>query len=250
MIDSHTHLTNEPIFSALPSVLAHASAAGVTAYVVPAYNRESSLIAAEIAASQHNVFFAPGFHPLFIPDSALPFPDDILLLPHCVAIGEIGLDYSSPDFDRPRQLYVFNHQLALAQKHNLPAIIHCRRAFDDLLPLCREFSDVPCVLHSCSCSHEQVKPFLDLGCYIGFSGVITRARARKVVALAEFVPADRILTETDSPFIGTARNKPPTSSPANIPEIVAALAHVKNIPFNQMAELTTRNAIRFFRLPF
>lgn len=246
MIDTHTHLTDTPLYEHLDTVLARARAAGVSRLIIPGYNASSWQRAARIASEYTEIFYAIGIHPLFMPQhpnsDILPFAGD----DNVVAVGEIGLDYVDATVEKPAQLALFRKQMQAADEHELPVILHCRRAHDDLLAVCREFPDVSGVLHSCSCSHEQVKPFLDYGYYIGFSGSLTRKRAKKAVKLADYVPADRILTETDSPYIGTEQHPPPTTEPAHIPEIVSVLAEIKNTSCEEIERITEENAeIRF-----
>jgi TatD DNase family protein len=248
MIDTHTHLTDTPLYEQRDAVLARARAAGVRRMIIPGYNASSWQCAAQIASEYTGIFYAAGVHPLFLPEQSnsdiLPFIENHSV----VAVGEIGLDYVDAAVDKPAQLALFRQQMKAASSHGLPVILHCRRAHDDLLTVCREFPDVSGVLHSCSCSHEQVKPFLELGYYAGFSGTLTRKRAKKAVKLAEYIPADRILTETDSPFIGTEQHPPPTTEPAHIPEIVTALAEIKNVSCGEIEQITDKNAETLFKL--
>jgi TatD DNase family protein len=246
MIDTHTHLTDTPLYEKLDSVLTRARNAGVTRYVIPGYTLPSWRRAAQIAAEYEGVFFAVGVHPLFMLESAAEDIQAYVNEDPVIAVGEIGLDYVDAEGDTLSQQALFRCQMQTALDVNLPVILHCRRAHDDLLAICREFPGVSGVLHSCSCSHEQVKPFLDLGYYVGFSGVVTRPRAKKAKKLAEYVPVDRILTETDSPFIGTQQHRPPTTEPAHIPEIVSALARIRKTTCEEIEQVTEKNAATLF----
>ena len=232
----------------LDAVLARARDAGVSRMIIPGYNASSWERAAQIASKYTGIYYAAGVHPLFLPDhpniAVLPFLENA----HAIAVGEIGLDYVEEMTDKPAQQELFRRQMQIALTAKLPVILHCRRAHEDLLAICREFPDISGVLHSCSCSHEQVKPFLDLGYYVGFSGVVTRTRAKKAKKLAEYVPLDRMLTETDSPFIGTEQHRPPTTEPAHIPEIVSALAGIKRTASEEIERITEKNAEMIFGL--
>ena len=248
MIDTHTHLTDEPLASAVGDVLARARAAGIERFIVPGYNVASWVAARALAELHEDIRCAMGIHPLFPDGAALVHLEREISLGGIVAIGEIGLDHADEKADQPLQMRLFRRQLDLARAACLPVILHCRHAYDDLLGALRACPGVCGVMHSCSCNHEQVKPFLDLGLYIGFSGVITRAGPKKVKKMAEIVPLDRIVAETDSPFIGTAMHPVPHSEPADIVEVVAALAAVKGVDGAVMAQATTANARRMFRL--
>jgi len=248
MVDTHTHLTDEPLAGALDAVLRRAAEAGVTQCIVPGYDPASWAAGRALAATHDGVCFAAGIHPLFANEAALPALEAELAKGGMVALGELGLDFVDEKADRALQLRLFRHQLRLARDAHVPVILHCRHAHDDLLTELRACPGIAGVLHSCSCSQEQVKPFIDLGLYVGFSGVVTRDGPRKVKKLAAAVPRDRILAETDSPFIGTARHPVPQSEPADVADVVAALAALGGCTEQDMTRLTTGNACRLFGL--
>ena len=248
MIDTHTHLTDEPLASALDEVLGRARAAGVERFIVPGYDPGSWIAGRALAERHADIRFAVGIHPLFPDAAAVDKLEREIARGGMVAIGETGLDYVDEKANHALQMRLFRRQLDLARTACLPVILHCRHAHDDLLDALRACHGVRGVMHSCSCSNEQVKPFLDLGLYIGFSGVITRSGPKKVRKLAEVVLLDRIVAETDSPFIGTATHPTPQSEPADVVEVVAALAAAKGIDMAAMAQATTANARRLFGL--
>jgi len=246
MIDTHTHLTDAPLAPALAAVLARARARGVTACVVPGYDIGAWRAARTLAQQHAGVYAAAGVHPLFVARADLPALADDLARGGFVAVGEIGLDYVDAGADRAAQHRCCQAQLDLARTHALPVILHCRQAHDDLLAMLRAAPGVRGVLHSCSCSHEQIKPFLDLGLYVGFSGVLTRANTVKVKKLAAAVPPDRILAETDSPYIGTATHPAPGSAPADVADVIAVLAEIKGVACAEMDRITSANARALF----
>ncbi len=248
MIDTHTHLTDEPLYSALEAVLARAAARGVRHCIVPGYNPDSWRTARALQAEHACLSIAIGLHPLFVSEDALARVGEEISMGGIVAVGETGLDYVDPQADRALQERAFRAQLRAACDAALPVILHCRHAHDDLLRICRDFPGVRAVLHSCSCSHEQVKPFLELGMCVGFSGGVTRASTHKVKKLAASVPLDRILAETDSPYIGTAVHPAPSSEPADTADVVAALAELRGETREAMARITVENSMRFFAL--
>jgi len=165
-----------------------------------------------------------------------------------IAVGEIGLDYYKSKSEKDEQIRTLKHQLSLAADYNLPVIFHCRKAYDDLLKICKDFPGIHGVIHSCSCSHEQVKPFLELGYYISFSGVVTRKRSLKAKKLAEAVPINKVIVETDSPFIGTNCHPTPSVEPAHIPEIIASIAEIKGETPDVIGENAENNACNLFGL--
>lgn len=248
MIDTHTHLTDEPLYGALEEVLKRAMDRGVTEFIVPGYNAESWRRGRELCARYSCVKMAVGLHPLFVDEGTLEKALEEIQQGGIVAVGEIGLDAMGREINLPKQREFFEAQLEAACAKGLPVILHCREAHDELLMVCRKFRGMRAVLHSCSCSHEQVKPFLELGFYVGISGGITRAQTQKVKKLACAVPLERILVETDSPYIGTATHPAPTSEPGDAAEVVEALAQIRGCSVDEVVRVTTKNAQYFFGL--
>ncbi len=248
MFDVHAHLTDEIIYGDLDNVIKEAQTAGVSSFLVPAYSKNFWQRGRDIAEKYPFVYFAVGVHPLFISEGDDPeLRETLVKHPKCLAVGEVGLDYVPDDSQKPRQTAWFAHEAAFAKKHDKPLIIHCRKAYFDLLEPLREFG-VPFLLHSCSCSREQVKPFLDLGAYVSFSGTLTRTNAKKVLDLARFVPRERVLFETDSPYIGTDKVRPPFVRPAQVMEVAEAYAEATGLTLEEAEKLTDKNAERFFVL--
>ena len=248
MIDTHTHLTEEPLCADVHGVLERARACGVTRWIVPGYNAASWRRARELAAQHTGVFIAAGLHPLFLGEAEISDLGNEVKAGGLVAVGEIGLDHSERNADRERQMRFFTVQLERARTARLPVIIHCRNAYDVLLRVLQAFPGVRGVLHSCSCSHEQIRPFLALGWHVSFSGVVTRDRSLKARRLAEHVPLERMLVETDSPYIGTRQHPSGAVEPAHLVEVIGALAAIKGCSVDAMAAATTRNAEDLFQL--
>jgi len=246
MTDTHTHLTEEPLISAIDEVINRAKANGVDKFIVPGYNPESWLNARKLSASHKEIYFAVGLHPMFIHEENKPAFEKELDDGGIIAVGEIGLDYYKSKAEREKQIRAFEYQMRIAEKYNLPVIFHCRKAYDDLLEICRKFPEIKGVMHSCSCSSEQIKPFLDLGYYISFSGTVTRTGSRKNKKLAEAVPLNKIIVETDSPFIGTNNHPVPSVEPEHIPEIIAAIAEIKNEKVESIERIVEKNVEELF----
>lgn len=248
MFDVHAHLTDEVIYGDLDNVINEAQTAGVSRFLVPAYSKNFWQRGRDIAEKYPFVYFAVGVHPLFISEGDDPeLRETLVKHPKCLAVGEVGLDYVPDDSQKPRQTAWFAHEAAFAKKHDKPLVIHCRKAYSDLLEPLKEYG-VPFLLHSCSCSREQVKPFLELGAYVSFSGTLTRTNAKKVLDLACFVPRDRVLFETDSPYIGTDKVRPPFVRPAQVMEVAEAYAKATGLTLEEAEKLTDKNAERFFVL--
>jgi len=248
MTDTHTHLTEEPLFSAIDEVITRAKTKGVDKFIVPGYNPESWLNARKLSVSHKEIYFAVGLHPMFIHEENKTALEKELADGGMIAVGEIGLDYYRSKANRDEQIRVFEYQMQIAGEYNLPVILHCRKAYDDLLGICRKFPGIRGVMHSCSCSSEQIKPFLDLGYYISFSGTVTRKGNKKNKKLAEVISLNKIIVETDSPFIGTNNHPVPSVEPASIPEIITAIAEIKNEEVEVIEKAVERNAKNLFSL--
>jgi TatD DNase family protein len=167
-----------------------------------------------------------------------------------VAVGEIGLDFAIPDADRRRQIDVFTEQLDLARRLDLPVILHCRRAFDAMEALLRERGPVRGVLHAFSRGPELARRLVDgLDLHLAFGGAVTRPGARRPRESAAAVPASRLLLETDAPSIGLEGVPPEQTEPRHVAQVAEAVAELRGESLEQVAEQTTENARRLFKLP-
>lgn len=164
-----------------------------------------------------------------------------------VAIGEIGLDYHYDDSNKERQIAVFRRQMQLAKDLALPVIIHSRDACEDTLEVLREFR-LPGVVHCFSGSAETAKEIVSLGMYVGFTGVLTFKNARKAVESVAAVPMDRILCETDSPYMAPEPVRGTRCDSSLLPYILAKMAEIKGVTPQEMADVTCENAKRLFRI--
>jgi TatD DNase family protein len=253
-IDTHCHL-NEPVLAAkLPEVVARARAAGVNRLIVPAYDAESLERTARLAeAYPDSVFPAFGLHPWFIgnlDDAELLRP--FLRLKHTVAVGEIGLDFSSSSYPAPdEQVRMLNLQLDMAIELSLPVLLHCRKAHDQLYGILKQYrGKLQGVLHSYSGGADGMARFLELGFYISFSGSVTRINARKYHRTAAAVPLDRVLLETDAPSIATESTVASAVEPMHVIEVAEKLASIRSIPLTEICRQSTENALKLFsRIP-
>ncbi|NJM64202.1 MAG: TatD family hydrolase [Acaryochloris sp. RU_4_1] len=202
------------------------------------------------------LYFAVGVHPLDVDKWDQEVAAQILALaqsdPKVVAIGETGLDFFKAD-NHPQQEQTFWAHLLIAQQFHLPVIIHCREAATPMIRLLQRFwqahGSVAGVMHCWSGTPAETQSFLDLGFYISFSGIVTFKNAGSVQASARMVPCDRILIETDCPFLspvpvrGTRRNEP-----ANVRYVAQSLAELRGTSLENLAAITTQNACRLFQL--
>jgi TatD DNase family protein len=254
LIDTHCHLTDRRLAGQFEAVVKRAAAGGVVAMISAASDVADACVAADLAGRAANVYFTAGVHPHEAKSVAPDYLRQVETLTagaKCVAIGEIGLDYHYDFSPRDAQRRVFAEQLALAGRLAKPVVIHTREAFDDTLAVIAEsgIDGARIVFHSCTERPENVRRALDLGAMISFSGIVTFAKADDVRRSAAIVPEDRLLVETDSPYLSPEPlPRRGTNEPANVAHVAACLAKVRNAAPEALAAATTANAVRFFGL--
>jgi TatD DNase family protein len=163
-----------------------------------------------------------------------------------VAIGEIGFDYFSKTANKPLQYEYFSKQMELGRKYSLPVIVHNRNAHGDTLEMIRRFEGVTGVLHSCSMSAEMVKEIVKLGWYVSFSGSVTFESAERVRSACRAVPLDRLLIETDAPYLAPAPYRGEVNHSILMEKVCAVVAECHGVTTEEMAEITYENACRLF----
>ena len=164
----------------------------------------------------------------------------------CVALGEIGLDYHYPDTNKDLQMKYFRLQMELAKKLSIPVVIHDREAHGDIMEVIRDYPEVKGVLHSFSGSAEMAEELIKLGYVISFSGTVTFTNAKRPAEVAARIPIDKILIETDCPYLAPHPKRGTLNHSGNLSLTCAALARIKGISEEECAEITARNARRFF----
>ncbi len=251
LTDSHCHLNSPHFAGRVGEVAARAAAVGVGTIVVPAWDRESAVSALALAAALPGLQPAVGLHPWFVAEQpSLDWLPDLLADPRVVAVGEIGLDGAIDEEDRALQETVFHAQLALAVEHDLPVLLHCRRRWDRLLPMLHEHPAVRGVLHAFSGSREILREALQLGLYVSFGGMVTRPGSRRAREAAAVVPADRLLLETDAPYMALEGIPAEAAEPAHLPLILDCLAELRGEAPATLAAQTADNSRRLFRLDY
>lgn len=241
-VDSHCHVS---MAEGGDESLARARKAGVRGFLVPGTKLDDADEVVALAARHGDVWAAVGFHP----HEAKDFDDDaeakvdaLLAGERVIAVGEIGLDYHYDHSPRDVQRNVLVRQLALARKHRLPAIIHNRESTDDVIEiLSRDGDGVRGVLHSFTESYEAASRLIDLGWYISFSGILTFRNADALRSVAKKLPADRVLIETDTPYLAPVPHRGRTNEPAFVTHVAQTIADLWLLPLDEVAEATTRN---------
>jgi len=266
LFDTHCHL-DVPVFDEdRDAVFARAHDAGVTLFLNPAYDLESSRRAVTLAQSREDVVAAVGVHPNdaeafdettihdlrnMVIGSRPPHPNPLPFgerEPIC-AIGEIGLDYHWKTVSPDRQAGAFIAQLHLARELDLPVIIHCRDAYDDCLDILREHGrELSLVMHSFAGKLHHLHAALDFGYFIGVGGPVTYPNALTLRDCVQVAPLDRIVIETDAPYLAPQAVRGKRNEPANVRAVAEKIADVRQMSFEDVANITMDNGKRLFGL--
>lgn len=249
LFDTHAHYDARQFDPDRDQVLSALPGQGVELVVDPGCDLASSRKAVELAGRWPFVYAAVGVHPEDCGDWKDGDVEELRALaarPKVVAIGEIGLDYYWKDNPRELQQRVFRSQLALAVELGLPAIVHDREAHGDSLAIVKEFPEVTGVFHCFSGSPEMAEELVRRGWYLGFDGPITYKNAKRAPEVAAVTPLERIVIETDAPYLSPVPNRGKRNDSRNLPYIVEKLAEWKGVTPEEMAQITFENALRLF----
>ncbi len=265
LTDSHAHLNFSQFDADRDAVIERAREAGLVAIVNIGTDLASSRAAVALAEQYDFIYAAVGVHPHDARTVTPRVLDELSALarhPQVVAVGEIGLDYYRDRSPRPVQRYVFANQLALAAEMELPVVIHSRdgncRAHDDVMAILQDWtSSLPVggieggrgVLHSYSGGPERLEEVLEMGFYVGISGPVTFPKAEQLRAVAAVVPLERLLVETDCPYLTPVPHRGRRNEPAYVRYVVEAVAQARDVPVKTVAQATADNARRLFGVP-
>ena len=257
LIDTHTHLNDERFAGKIDDVLGRAAAAGVGCALVVGIDAATSAQAVELARDHESLFAVVGIQPNSLADTKPGEWEQILELAggdRVVGIGESGLDWYWKVAPMPLQRDFFVRHLTLAAQLDRPIVIHCRDAQADTLDVLSRYCDqqgrpVVGVMHSFVGDTEMAHRCLELGLHLSFAGMVTFKKNQPLRDVAAEVPLDRLLIETDSPYLSPHPLRGKRNEPAHLVHTAACLAEVRGITPQELAAATTRNAIRVFRLP-
>ena len=248
--DSHAHLDDERFQKDFEEILARMKHSGVTAMMNIGCDLPSSENSVRLAETYPWVWAAVGSHPDdadHVDEARIAVYRELCKHPRVKAIGEIGLDYHYEDVPRDVQKTAFRMQMALARELDLPVVVHEREAHEDGLRIVDEFPDVKGVFHCYSGSLEMAKELVKRGWYIGFTGVVTFKNAKKIKEVGQMAPMERILLETDSPYLAPVPYRGKRNSSLYLPYVVQEIAELKGISEEEVIETTEKNAVRLFR---
>lgn len=247
--DTHAHYDDEAFDADRDELLAALPSKGIDRVIVPGCSISGSRAALALAERFPYVFAACGIHPEDLPDdrnTALAELEKLVDHPKCVAVGEIGLDYYWDKSRKEEQKDLFRKQLSLAVDADLPVIIHDREAHADSFDIVSEYRPLRGVFHCYSGSAEMAAELLKMGWYLGFDGPVTYKNARKVIEVIEICPPERILLETDSPYLSPAPVRGRRNDSSNLGFIAEKIAEIKGLKLEELAGQTSENACRLF----
>lgn len=249
-IDTHAHLCDKRLNA--NEIVNSMKKDGLEKIITVSYDMASSHTTTRICSNNSNVYGSVGVHPSdvkFLKEEDLETLLKLSKNPKIVAIGEIGLDYHYEDTDRENQKYWLTRQLEVVEKSGLPTIIHLRDAYEDMQKIIKNNLDrfpAPAVLHCYSGSKETAQYYLSLGFYISFTGVITFKNATRYEEIIRSIPKDRLLIETDCPYLAPVPFRGTTNYPAYVKFVAQKIAEILNMPLEEVAQITKENTYRLF----
>ena len=252
LFDTHAHMDDRAFHEDRDALLMGLKEKGVGLVMNPGCSLESSRNAVALAEKYDFVYAAVGSHPDVadeVNESVLEEYRKLCKLSNKVkAIGEIGIDYHYEDIPRELQLKAFRMQMELARELKLPVIVHEREAHEDGMAVVKEFPDVTGVFHCYSGSAEMARQLVDLGWYIGFTGVLTFKNARRAIETAASIPVDRIVLETDCPYMAPEPFRGKRNDPGYIFRMAEKLAEIRGLSVEEIQNITTENGKRLYRI--
>ena len=252
LFDTHAHMDDRAFDEDRQELLAGLPGQGLALVMNPGCSLASSYNAVKLANTYDYIYAAVGSHP----DVADEVDEEVLeeyrklckLNPKVKAIGEIGLDYHYEDIPRELQLKAFRAQMELARELDLPVIVHERDAHEDGMAVVREFPEVTGVFHCYSGSAEMAKWLIQRGWYIGFTGVLTFKNARKAIEVASAIPMDRIVLETDCPYMSPEPFRGQRNDPGKLYRMAEKLAEIRRLSVEEIQTITMENGKKLYRI--
>lgn len=256
LFDNHAHLDDEKFKEDREQVIEQIRKAGVTKLITAGYSLESSKKAKELAEQYEFIYATAGISPNDIPQTEeelwimlKQIEEIVKQSKKIVAIGEIGLDYYWNQENKELQKLAFRKQIELANQLNLPIVIHTREAVMDTIQILKQNQVISKgVFHCCPLNRELVKEALKLGFYISFAGPITFKNSKNANEIIEMVPNEKILIETDSPYLSPEPLRGKRNDSRNVKYVAQKIADAKNLPIEQVAQMTYQNAMKIFRI--
>ena len=252
LFDTQAHMDDSAFDADRTQLLSNLPDRQITLLMNPGCSLESSRNAVKLANTYDYIYAAVGSHPDVADEVNEEALEEYRRLvrenPKVKAIGEIGLDYHYEDIPREIQLRAFRMQMELAKELNLPAIVHEREAHDDGMKVVHEFPEVTGVFHCYSGSAEMARQLVDRGWYIGFTGVLTFKNARKAIEVASSIPIERIVLETDCPYMSPDPFRGRRNDPGKIYRMAEKLAEIRGMSVEEIHAITTENGKKLYKI--
>ncbi len=254
MIDSHCHLTAPEFSDDLAHVLHRAKAAGVSACVTISDAMDDLPTCRALSEAHENIFFTVGVHPHHAKDfdiaRDIPILREAAKHPKCRGIGEIGLDYHYMHSPKDTQQRVFEAQLVLATEMNLPVVVHCREAVEDVWTIVNYVKPQKLVIHCCTEKWEGVERFVKAGYVLSFTGIVTYPKSLDVRETVRQCPLSQMMVETDAPFLSPVPHRGKRCEPMFVMDVAKKIAEVKGVSVEHVDETTSRTACDFYAISF
>jgi TatD DNase family protein len=251
LIDTHCHLDFHDFDADRAEVIQQAQTSGVNNLVIPAVAQSSWQQTIKVCMDHTQCHLALGMHPIFIEQHQPQHLTELNTLVEqqpAIAIGEIGLDFYAKSLNPSKQKIFFEKQLLIAQRHNLPVIIHNRKAHDECIGILKKFDIRGGIIHAFNGSYQHAKKYIEMGFMLGFGGMLTHARSRKLHGLAEAIPLSSIVLETDAPDMTIEQFRGSRNQPQYLLQIAQSLALIKGRTVDEIAAATSDNAIQSLNL--
>lgn len=248
MIDTHCHLDKND-YENIDEIINHM---GNNIMIVSGTNDETNKNVVELVNKHHNIYGVIGIHPEDVDkvsEESFKIIEENLKNPKIVGIGEIGLDYYWTKENKEKQKEIFIKQIELANKYRKTIVIHSRESINDTYNILKEYLNTKAVMHCYSSSLEMAYEFTKLGLKLGIGGVVTFKNSKVLKEVVENISLGNLLLETDSPYLTPEPYRGKKNEPYNIIYVARTIAEIKNIPLEEVLEITTRNAIDQFDLP-
>ena len=250
--DTHAHVNDKQFDADREAFIESLSRYNITAFTEVAYDIMSSYAAVSLAGRYDRVYAAVGVHPADvdgIANSDMDILRELLKRDKVVALGEIGLDYHWDDSpERTVQQEWFEKQIYVAKEEKMPIIVHTRDAMEDTINILKSTKADDGIIHCYSGSVESARVLLNMGFYISIAGPVTFKNAKSLLEVARFVPLDRLLIETDSPYMAPEPNRGKRNCPAYVRYVCERVAALRNMKVEELAEITTNNAKTVYRI--